>query len=282
MPFPFDATLKEIVRQRPADFAAAFGLPPNPTRVLNVDLSTLSAATDAALGYGDPLREIIDLNFQSGHDLLVPARVLLYRSAFHYRHRVPVRSIVVLLRPAADHDGLNGELRFGAGTNRVECHYEVIRLWQVPMTQLLEGPLGAMPLAALCQLPGAVSVEEELAAVVRRMDERVRAETGFGEASMLMTGAYILSGLRVRRETLAEIFRGVGVMQESSAYQLILDEGDVRGLRRTIRNLGAARFGAPDPTTEATLNAITDLARLDRMSLALLHATTWTELLAIH
>ena len=45
MSFPFDATLKEIVREHAADYAAAFGLPRDqPTTVLNVDLSTLSAA----------------------------------------------------------------------------------------------------------------------------------------------------------------------------------------------------------------------------------------------
>ena len=40
MSFPFDATLKEIVREHAADYAAAFGLPQDqPTTVLNVDLS---------------------------------------------------------------------------------------------------------------------------------------------------------------------------------------------------------------------------------------------------
>jgi hypothetical protein len=51
MSFPIDATLKDIIEEFPTDFAAAFGLPPNqPTVVLNVDLSTISAATDVALG----------------------------------------------------------------------------------------------------------------------------------------------------------------------------------------------------------------------------------------
>lgn len=52
----FDATLKDIVAEHPADFAGPFGLPTNqPVAALNVDLSTVSAATDVALGYGKPL-----------------------------------------------------------------------------------------------------------------------------------------------------------------------------------------------------------------------------------
>jgi hypothetical protein len=69
MSFPFDATLKEIVREHAAEYAPVFGLPKDlPVTPLNVDLSTLSAATDVALGYGDPLREIWDGNFQAGAD----------------------------------------------------------------------------------------------------------------------------------------------------------------------------------------------------------------------
>jgi hypothetical protein len=47
MSLPFDAALKEIIAPRPADFAPVFQFPPlQPARALNVDLSTISAATD--------------------------------------------------------------------------------------------------------------------------------------------------------------------------------------------------------------------------------------------
>ena len=67
MSHPFDATLKELLAPNPDDFVPVFGLPRlQPAVVLNVDLSTLSAATDVAIGFGEPVREIVDLNFQSG------------------------------------------------------------------------------------------------------------------------------------------------------------------------------------------------------------------------
>jgi hypothetical protein len=103
MPYRFDATLKEIVSPCPEDFAPVFHVPRAlPAQPLNVDLSTISAATDVAFGFGAPLQEVVDLNFQSGPDPLVPARLHLYNAAFHLRYQVPVRSV---LYPAAAQGG---------------------------------------------------------------------------------------------------------------------------------------------------------------------------------
>jgi hypothetical protein len=52
MPYPFDATLKNILSLRPEDCVPAFDLPrASPAQTLNVDLSTISAATDVAFGF---------------------------------------------------------------------------------------------------------------------------------------------------------------------------------------------------------------------------------------
>jgi hypothetical protein len=95
-----------------------------------------------------------------------------------------------------------------------------------------------------------------------------------------MTAAYVLTGLRVGREGLAQIDRGVGVMQESSGYPLILEEGEIQASRRLLLCLGRNRFGPPDAATEAALTAITDPDRLGRLADAVLTASSWPELLA--
>jgi hypothetical protein len=100
---PFDATLKDILGHSPADLTPVLHLPEHlPARTLNVDLSTVSAATDVAFGFGDPLEGIVDVNSQSGPDTHVDARLLSYSAAYHLNYPVPVRSILILLRPAAD------------------------------------------------------------------------------------------------------------------------------------------------------------------------------------
>src|SRR5436189_1274785 len=124
MSHPFDATLKDILGQRPADLREPFRLSGlEPVQALNVDLSTISAATDVAIGFGDPVQEIADLNFQSGPDRNVDARLLLYNAAFHLKFAVPVRSILVLLRPKAETPGLNGKLSYVSGGKSVIFEY---------------------------------------------------------------------------------------------------------------------------------------------------------------
>jgi len=68
-------------------------------------------------------------------------------------------------------------------------------------------------------------------------------------------------------------------MQDSSAYQLILDEGQTRQAHRSLLMLGRQRFGPPTAANEAALLAITDLDRLDRMIDAILTAVSWADLL---
>ena len=96
--------------------------------------------------------------------------------------------------------------------------------------------------------------------------------------------ALVLTGLRVPKPKVAELFRGVRAMRESSGYQLILDEGREEGALRQSRKLllliGESKLGAPEPGVEAALQAIDDIARLERMSKRLLTSTSWQDLLA--
>lgn len=285
----FDATLKSIVAERPSDFADVFGLPTGePATPLNVDLSTVSAATDVALGFGDPIREIVDLNFQSGPDANLPGRLLMYNAALHARQEVAVRSVLVVLRPKADRPNLTGKLAYSEGEFRVEFGYRVIRLWQEPVESYLRAGNAALPLATLCQMPLDKPLPEALRNVVREIDRRLGKEASHAEAVRLMTAAYILTGLRVPKGDLAMIYKGIGLMQESTAYDEVMEEGERRGQargelersHRLLLRLGRKCFGPPDAAAESALTAIKDLERLERLADAILTATSWQELLA--
>lgn len=289
MPLRFDATLKDLIAPQPADFAVAFGLPAEESVIaLNVDLSTVSAATDVALGIGEPLRGIHDFNFQSGPDPGLPGRVHIYNAVLHSRFDVPVRSIVVLLRPKADLANLTGELAYGDGDCQIQFRYRVVRLWKQPVEPFLHGGVAVLPLATLCHLPDDRPLADALREVVQEIERRLATETSHAEAARLMTAAYILTGLRVRKEKLSAIFRGVGLMQESTAYDEILEEGmqlgraqgELRRARRILLRQGRQRFGNPDARTEQELDAISDLDRLDRLTDAILKVESWQELLA--
>lgn len=281
MSHPFDATLKDILGQSAADLTPILHLPADlPARALNIDLSTVSAATDVAFGFGEPLQQIVDVNFQSGPDSRVDARLLLYNAAYHHHYPVPVRSILILLRPAADLASLTGRLAYQAGGSKVEFEYEVVRLWRQPVDRFLTGGLALLPLAPLCQLAADVPLEQALRGVIHQIDQRLSVEVPYARAAQLMTAAFILTGLRAGRQNLSGIFRGVKVMHESSAFELYEEKGRIEECHRLLYRMGWNRFGAPEAAVGEALRAIQDLDRLERMADAILTASSWQELLA--
>ena len=77
------------------------------------------AKCESSVTLAAPLREIADFNFQSGPDPHVAARVLLYSAALHLKYHVPVRSILVLMRPKAETPGLDGKLTYVSGPAKI-------------------------------------------------------------------------------------------------------------------------------------------------------------------
>src|SRR5262249_25668827 len=91
MAMTFDATLKDMGRDSPQGFLAAFDRPPTgPVRLLNVDLSTVTTAADLILGLGDPLEEVLHLDFQSSAAAWKHADLLVYNALLFGHYHVPV------------------------------------------------------------------------------------------------------------------------------------------------------------------------------------------------
>src|SRR5262249_36333465 len=158
----FDATLKDMVRDSPRGFLAAFDRPPTgPVKLLNVDLSTVTTTADLILGLGEPVEEIIQLDFQSSAAAWKHADVMVYNALLFAHYRVPVHSVVILLRPEAAHVNLNGVLGYAPrpGRGSMDFRYEVVPLWKRPAEELLAADAGVAPLAMLGRLPEEMSLE---------------------------------------------------------------------------------------------------------------------------
>ena len=69
-------------------------------------------------------------------------------------------------------------------------------------------------------------------------------------------------------------------MHESSAYELILEEGAIKAAHRLLLRQGKQRLGPPGEDTVSALKTIKDPDRLDRLVDAVLSASSWQELLA--
>jgi predicted transposase YdaD len=170
----------------------------------------------------------------------------------------------------------------------MEFSYEIIRLWQRPVRRFLAGGLGTLPLAPLCRLPAAVSVEAGLAPVIHRVLERLEREAASDDRAKLLAATYVLAGLRMTPDVADRLFQGVRTMKESSTYQAILAEGRAEGrvegrieaMQKTLLRLGRQRFRSqPSEDIQAAIQAITDEGRLERMTERLLTVSSWQELL---
>ncbi|HJT75725.1 MAG TPA: hypothetical protein VJ739_00840, partial [Gemmataceae bacterium] len=286
----FDATLKDMAGIDPAGFLAEIDAPPMlPVRLLNVDLSTVTAATDLVFGLGDPLQELIHLDAQAGPDAGKHRDLLAYNTLLHRQYRVPVHSIFLLLRREAMLHAQTGSIAYAPrpGRGKMDFGYEVLRLWERPVEALLASGLGTLPLAPLCRLPEGMSLEDGMRWVVGRVIERLDRAGDVALVRRLFTATFVLSGLRLDRRQVRTLFEGVRAMRESDTYQAILDEGRdegrnegrVQGVQRTLLHQGRKKFGAPDEATRRALLEIMDLERLDRLSERLLEVSTWQELL---
>jgi hypothetical protein len=275
-PRPFDVTTRRLIEVDPEGWLTWLGLPiDGPIQVIESDVSTVLAEVDKALEVSGPNPWIAHIEVQSSHDPILPYRLVEYHALLLRKHLKPVRSTVVLLRRSADGSELSGyfEERESTGPVGMTLAYRVVRLWERPVDELLNGGVGILPLAPL-------AVEDnQVPAVIARLDERIGREVPTAEAHDLWSATLLLLGLRYDSDTARQLLRGVTGMRESSTYQAILEEGRIEGARGLLLHLGTKKLGPPDPTIVARLSQIDDLETLERLSDDLLTATSWTVLL---
>jgi hypothetical protein len=125
---------------------------------------------------------------------------------------------------------------------------------------LLAADLGVAPLAVLGRLPAGQALEDGLASVAQQLVDRIKAAPP-DQQKKLLTDAFLVTGLRVRRDVAAKIFRGVRAMHESDTYLAILDEGQEKYAKKAILAVGEERFGPPDEAAKGRLNDVSDLDR---------------------
>jgi predicted transposase YdaD len=292
-PRPFDTTTRLLIDSDPAAWLRWIGLPVDgPVRPIESDVSTVLAEVNKVLRVDGPSPWLGHLELQSSHDRTMPIRLLQYHSLLLRRHDLPVESTVILLRRQADGPELTGrfEQRSPRGRLTVTFEYEVVRLWERPVDELLTGSLGLVPLAPLAQYELAM-----LPDVIARIDERLERDAPASTRGDLWANIRILMGLRYDRDQVNHVLRRVREMRESVTYQDILEEGRIEGVaigeqrgvergraegeRQMLLRLAARRFGAPPDAIRAQVEAISDLDQLEQLADRLLNAASWDDLL---
>lgn len=113
--------------------------------------------------------------------------------------------------------------------------------------------------------------------IAQRIEKRLVAETTPERAVRLMQAAVNLANLRIERSELRNVFRGDGLMK--TGYDELLEDL-IKQTQKILLKQGAKRFGAPTSMQESSLRSIEDLDRLERMTLAVLNAKDWEDLLS--
>lgn len=289
---PFDATTKQIVDTDPLAWVRFLGFPGISAKLVDSDFS-LMAQADRLIEVTDP-KYILHLEMQASYDSEMAERTHFYHVAARRKFKLPVRSVVVLLRKEADGVAMSGHLSDDSFTFR----FDVLRVWQIVPDRLLSGPISLLPLAAISQV-----TEQTVPGIIRIMRDRTEFEGAAIDTQAIWSATLILLGLNYPAEFAQALLAGVTNMKESSTYQSILAEGIERGLERGIalgekrgiargeehgktegeRQLlilvGAKRFGEPDAEIRQALAAITSAQHLEALASRLLEAKSWRELL---
>lgn len=277
MSHPYDAVTKFLVESRSADWLTLFGCPTTATTdLIPADLSTVSLAADSVLRVNEQEPWLFHLELQSSRDRTLPTRIHTYNALLDERHELPVRSAVVLLRSEADAPFMSGvwERSLPDGLSYLSFRYDVVRVWQLPVESLLCGPLGLTPLAPISNV-----TEADVPNIVQELRTRFDREATPEFARQLWTATDILMGLRYSEDFIASIVEKMSNMRESVTYQAIERSGAIRERQNVIIEQGTDRFGEPTETMKSTVRGISDLDQLKRLSIRVLRAGSWDELL---
>lgn len=147
----YDAVTRLLLENHPLDWLAMFGLDPGEgVKVVNSDLSTVTAEADKVLLIEAPERWIVHVEVQSTYQKALPQRLLRYNVMLNVRHEVPVHSVVVLLFPESDGPAISGQYEQASpdGRCRIGFDYQVVRVWQESLDSLAAG-IGTIPLVVL-------------------------------------------------------------------------------------------------------------------------------------
>ena len=289
MPKPFDATLNALIDLRPGDWAEAFGrlagIPPGPSTVLDTDLATTLQA-DKLFRIDGPSPSLLHLELEANPRTGIPRELMRYNTLIDHQHGLPVETVLILLRPKAFASDQTGTYRReGVKKNKiVEFWYHVEKVWERSVEYWFQCGSALAPLALLTD-----EADRRLEDALDGYRSLLRGENlEGGLTERLLGSSYVLCGLRYDKTRIQNLFRRLDMlMEESTTYQAILEEGREKGLsqgrhqslRETLVRLGTKRFGPPSLAIHDEIHAIRDADRLEQLIDRIFESVSWNELL---
>jgi predicted transposase YdaD len=285
---PFDVTSKYLLELAPRDWLEYAQLPVKDVEVINANLEIVIAEADKVLRVTADRPYIAHFELQASYDPEIANRMLKYNVLLRERHRLPVASALLLLRPEADGSAVSGSLELSdeTGNPALRFSYHVIRAWLRPVEEVLRGGLFALPLALVSDLSGTTPE-----AVIDRLSERYDREATSSMSADLWTTTYVLLGLRSNESAASNLLRGVRSMQESATYRAIVEKGKAEGkaegkvegkaeeAQKMLLLVGSRRLGLPSHRTQQSIERLNDVEVIEKLVGRTFDVETWEELL---
>ena len=221
----FDTTCRRLAEIFPRDFASwLLGRPVDLTELSPTELSLEPIRADSViLLQGD--NEVLHIEFQTDPKIELPMRLADYRLRIHRKFpEKTIHQVVIYLRETKSERVFQNYFEIAG----MYAEFEVIRIWEVPVSDLLQYP-GLLRFAALSQSDDAVqTLRTAVSEIAKIKDESDQHEA--------IAATYVLAGLRLDAELISRLIRR-DVMQESVTYQAILAEGREEGREQTQQSI---------------------------------------------
>lgn len=302
-PRPFDTTLRELAsRYCPSFLYWLRGQEATLQELLDPVLITQERRADLLLRFTDAHAQtaILHIEFQRSPDMDLPLRMLEYAVRILRRYDHPPQQVLILIEPSEA--AMRVPSIFQAGGLQVS--YQVIRLWEQDPNFVLErGLVGLIPLVPLmgtadrpvgevldaCAEVVRSEVESEqeqksLLLIASALGSLRRSSRGEIEAFLRRVAMFDLLETPLMRELLGEAEQRAERRGEERGERRGEERGEERGARRellrTITLLLGRKFGSVPGELSAKLESITELARLEQLTVAVLDCASLEEFAA--
>src|SRR6266516_1250296 len=256
---PWDDSLKTFINENPQDFVTWLLEDAQFKKKLQTEFKTRTIRADGLLEAAQHGKDmLLQIEFQSTNDPTIGERLLEYSFEAKRTHKLPVSSCVIYLRVVGEVQ--QSPLRWTLPDDRqvLRFDYRIIELAKIPTDELRQKDLkGLLPLLILTQ-GGATHevVEEVISKLVASEQQELLPITELLSSLVFTSGP--------DREWILWRFNQMqNILRETWAYQEILQEGELEGLRRALLKIVQKHFPEMIDVTQKQIEGITNPASLE-------------------
>jgi len=272
---PWDNSLKTFINENPQDFVSWLLEDAQFKKKLQTEFKTRTIRADGlleAVQHGKDM--LLQIEFQSTNDPTIGERLLEYSFEAKRTHNLPVDSCVIYLRDVGEvpQSPLRWPLPDDRQVSRFD--YQIIELAKVPTEELRQKDLkGLLPLLILTKDGATHEVVEEVISKLVASEQQELLPITELLSSLVFTSGPDKEWILWRFNQMQNILR------ETWAYQVIMQEGELRALRQAVLDIVQERFSEIISFARKQIDDIQDPETMHRLIVKMSIAQTPEEAL---